>query len=339
MPLNSVNTNVGAMVALQNLNSTNTELGVVQGRINTGKKINSAKDNGAIWAIAQGQRAESQGINSVKESLQRGISTVDVAISAGETVSDLLLQMKEKALSASDTGLSTASREALEADYVSLGKQIKTVVDNASFNGVNMLKGNTTNEAGTSVKALANAKATGNIEVAGVNFQLVEAVTTAINTDITATTNFDERRAVGDADVVASSSTFTGIKLQLGANAFTGAQQINDDAATTTVNEFVSVETRDADRARQLVTQIDDAIKFVSEKLTGLGTGSKALSSHLNFMSKLQDSLDAGVGDLVDADLAKESARLQALQTKQQLGIQALSIANSSSSSLLGLFR
>ena len=81
------------------------------------------------------------------------------------------------------------------------------------------------------------------------------------------------------------------------------------------------------------------AITEVSSKLSKLGTGAKALNSHLNFVSKLQDSIDAGVGNLVDADLAKESAKLQALQTKQQLGIQALAIANQSSSILLGLFR
>ena len=93
---NSVNTNVGALVALQNLNTTNSELAVTQTRINTGKKVATAKDNGAIFAIAQNQRAASNALNSVKESLQRGQSTVEVAISAGETVSDLLLQLKEK---------------------------------------------------------------------------------------------------------------------------------------------------------------------------------------------------------------------------------------------------
>lgn len=160
MPLNSVNTNVGALVALQSLNATNTELNTVQSRINTGRKINSAKDNGAVWAIAQSQRAESQAINAVKESLQRGVSTVDVAMSAGEAVSDLLLKMKEKALAATDTGLSADSRTALEKDFNSLADQIKTVVDNASFNGVNMLKGAATTDAGTSVKALASPNST-----------------------------------------------------------------------------------------------------------------------------------------------------------------------------------
>ncbi|HET6900822.1 MAG TPA: flagellin, partial [Vicinamibacteria bacterium] len=121
---NSVNTNVGAMVALQNLNATNTQLATTQGRINTGLKIASAKDNGAIWAIAQNQRATSTALDSVKESLQRGVSTVDVAISAGSTVSDLLTQMKAKALAAADTSLDTNSRNALNADFKALRDQI-----------------------------------------------------------------------------------------------------------------------------------------------------------------------------------------------------------------------
>ena len=113
---NSVNTNIGAMIALQNLNQTSSELMEVQARINTGKKIASAKDNGAIWAIAQNQRATSSSLNAVRDSLQRSQSTVDVAIAGGEAVSDLLLQMKEKALAASDSSLDTASRTALNED-------------------------------------------------------------------------------------------------------------------------------------------------------------------------------------------------------------------------------
>ena len=110
MALNSVNTNSGALIALQNLQATNKELDTVQSRINTGKKVNSAKDNGAIWAIAQGQRSEISALNAVKDSLDRGASAVDVSLAAGESVSDLLIQLKEKALAATDQSLTTAAR-------------------------------------------------------------------------------------------------------------------------------------------------------------------------------------------------------------------------------------
>ncbi len=276
MALNSVNTNVGAMVALQNLQATNAELSVVQTRINTGKKVNSAKDNGAIWAIAQNQRAEIGALNAVKDSLQRGQSAVDVAVAAGESVSDLLLQLKEKALAATDETLSSAARDALNEDFTAIRDQIETVLENATFNGVNLIDGSLT----TGFAALAN----------------VEGDTIDVD----------------DEDMSLSGSIVT-----LGAA---------DDIGTES----------DAAAALSAVTA---SIDNVSAALARLGTGSKALGTHLTFVGKLQDTLEAGVGNLVDADLAKESARLTALQTKQQLGVQALSIANSSTSILLGLFR
>ena len=276
MPMNSVNTNVGAMIALQNLNATNAELNTTQTRINTGKKVASAKDNGAIWAIAQNQRANSRSLDAVRESLQRSQSTVDVAISAGETVSDLLLQMKEKALAASDTSLDTTSRNALAEDFKALRDQLAKAVTNAEFNGINMVK-----DGGTTIAAIANANGTEKLTVQA------------------------QSLALGGTNVTLS--------------------------ATATFST--------ASSAATLITTINTSINNVSTALSKLGTGSKSLASHLEFVNKLQDSIDAGVGNLVDADLAKESAKLQALQTKQQLGVQALSIANQSSSILLGLFR
>ena len=276
MALNSVNTNAGAMIALQNLQRTNSELATVQDRINTGRKVNSAKDNGAVWAIAQSQRAEVSSLNAVKDSLQRGQSAVDVAISAGESISDLLIQLKEKALAAKDTSINTAARNALNEDFKSIRDQIAKVVSNAQFNGVNMLK-----SGATTFKALANADGSSTIDVA--------------------------------AEVL----------------------KLSGAKVTITTTEVIDTVTK----AGAALTKIDASIANVSASLARLGTGSKSLETHLSFVSKLQDTLDAGIGNLVDADLAKESARLQALQTKQQLGVQALSIANSSSSILLGLFR
>jgi flagellin len=273
---NSVNTNVGAMVALQNLNMTNRELDTTQTRINTGKRISNAKDNGAIWAIAQNQRATSRALDAVRESLQRGQSTVDVAISAGETVSDLLLQMKEKALAAADASLDANSRTALNEDFKALRDQLAKAVSNADFNGINMVKA-----GGTTIASLANADATSKITVTA------------------------QSLALGGANVTI--------------------------AATGSIGTITLATT--------MIATVNASITNVSTALSRLGTGSKSLGSHMEFINKLQDSIDAGIGNLVDADLAKESAKLQALQTKQQLGVQALSIANQSTSILLGLFR
>jgi len=277
MALNSVNTNSGAMVALQNLQTTNNELATTQSRINTGKKVNSAKDNGAVWAIAQGQRAEINALGAVKDSLARGSSAVDVSIAAGESVSDLLLQLKEKALSATDKSLTTAARSALNEDFKAIRDQVTTVVTNAKFNGVNLLD-NSTGTAG--YKALSNTSGS-TIKVAGENLSL------------------------GGANVTVAATTTIG----------------TSTLATTALG------------------LVNASIDKVGAALGRLGTGAKALDTHSNFVGKLSDALETGVGNLVDADLAKESAKLQSLQTKQQLGVQALSIANQSSSILLSLFR
>jgi flagellin len=276
--VNSVNTNAGALIALQNLNSTNAQLEVTRNRIATGKKVSSAKDDGSTWAIAQSQTATANSLNAVIGSLQRGQSTIDVASSAGSSVSDLLSQMKEKALAASDTTLDTTSRAALNTDFMALRDQIGKVVSNADFNGANMLK-----SGGVAVQALANASGTSKLTVAAQDMSLGGAVLTA----------------------------------SLGSSASLGT----------------------AGSAATMVTTLTTAITNVGAAMAKLGTGSKSLDSQLTFISKLQDTLNTGVGNLVDADLAKESATLQALQTKQQLGVQALSIANQSTSSLLGLFR
>jgi len=260
-------------IALQNLNSTNAELQTVQQRINTGKKVGSAKDNGAIWAMSKNQTATANSMNAVKDSLQRGQSTIDVALAAGDTITDLLGKMKEKALAASDTSLNTASFNALQSDFTSLRDQIEKAASNAKFNGVSIADGST-----TKLTFLANTDGSG-------------------------------------FTVTAQALNLTGLGLTTG-ETFT-------DAAT----------------AKAEIAKIDKAIGTATNKLASLGTSSTGLDTHLTFVGKLQDSLEAGVGNLVDADLAKESARLQSLQTKQQLGIQALSIANSSSSSILILFR
>jgi len=279
MALYSVNTNRNAMIALQNLNVTGAELGQTQMRISTGRKVDSAKDNGSTWAIAQSMRGTSTSLNAVKDSLQRGQSTLDVALAAGSAVSDLLVQMKEKALAASDTTLDTTGRSALNEDFKALRDQLGKTVSNADFNGTNMIK-----TGGATLAALANAAGTSKITVAA------------------------QSLALGSANLTGIGST-------------------------------ASLFAASAGTAAAMITTVNTAIGKVSTALAKMGTGSKALDLHLSFIMKLQDTLDNGVGNLVDADLAKESAKLQSLQTKQQLGVQALSIANQSTSALLGLFR
>ena len=282
MSNNSINTNYGALVALQYLNATNAQLDTTQQRINTGLKVSSAQDNAAVWAIAQNSRADVSALDAVKDSLQRAQSTVDVANSAGATISDLLNQLKTKALAAADSSLNTVSRAALASDFNAIRDQIIKTVASASFNGSNLL-----NSSVTSVQALASADGKIRLTVAAQNFNLKTGANNTI---------------FGFSAGVTFASTSQG-------------------------------------QASALVSTLTTSITSVNASIAKLGTSANALSTHLNFVGKLQDSLTAGIGNLVDADVAKESANLTALQTKQQLGFQALSIANSSSSNLLSLFR
>ncbi len=278
----SVKTNQSALIALQNLNATTDRLSATQNRISTGLKVNGAQDNAAVWAIAQNSRADISSLDAVKDSLQRAQSTVDVANSAGATISDLLNQMKTKALAAADASLPTVSRAALASDFNALRDQIIKTVASASFNGSNLL-----NSSVTSVQALASADGKIRLTVAAQNFNLSAGANNAI---------------FGFSKGITFASTSQG-------------------------------------QASALVSTLTTTITNVNAAIAKLGTSANALTTHLNFVGKLQDSLTTGVGNLVDADVAKESANLQALQVQQQLGTQALSIANQAPQIILNLFK
>jgi len=272
----TVNTNSGALVALQYLNKTGSELMATQNAINTGMKVATAKDDGATYAIAQNMRANVAGYQAVNDSLNRGMSVVDVALSAGQSISDLLLQMKQKALAAADTALDTASRQAMNQDFVALRDQITTIVKNAVFNGFNIVDGST-----NQITALASSDGTRRVTVS--------------------------------------------------------AQKMTLSGSIITVKTTSTISTQT--KASTMVATIQATLSNVNSALAKLSSGSKKFSIQLGFSNKLSDTLTSGIGNLVDADMAKESAKLQSLQVKQQLGVQALSIANQAPQTILSLFK
>src|ERR1700744_5081289 len=173
----SVNTNNGANVALQYLTSTQGQLDKVQSAINSGMKVANARDDGAIYAIAQNQRGAVAGYTSVINSINNGTSAIDVALSAGQSISDLLIQLKQKALSAADSWLDTASRQAINADFTALRDQITTIVTNATFNGFNLVNGTT-----TKVQALASADGSRHVTTLAQNMSLSHGIVTLTTT-------------------------------------------------------------------------------------------------------------------------------------------------------------
>ena len=273
----SVKTNQPALIALQNLNKTNDQLGETQNRINTGLKISSARDNASIYAIAQKQRASIAALGAVTDNINRATSIADVASAAGQSISDLLNTMKQKVVAAMDPSFDSVARGALNADYRSLLRQIQQVIQNASFDGGNILDGS----IATGLRFIANSDANAYVTLSVQNMSLGGSIITM--------------------------------------------------AATSSINTVTNATT--------ILGQLNSSITNVNTALANIGAQANQISSHNKFVSKLSDALTVGVGNLVDADMAAESARLQALQVQQQLGAQALSIANQAPQVILSLFK
>lgn len=273
----SVNTNKAALIALQNLNATSEKLTASQNRIATGLKVQNAKDNASVWSIAQDQRADIGALSAVKMSLNRASSIAEVTLTAGESVSDILVQMKEKVIAALDPSIDTASRNSLNSDYKSLMRQITQVVSSAQFDGANVLNGSLTNN----IRFLASADAASFVTLSVRNMTVGGGIVT-----------------------------------------LPGGSSINTVTNATAV-----------------MTALTDSLANVNAALGDIGAQARQIEAHNIFVAKLTDVLETGVGNLVDADMAKEGAKLQALQVQQQLGAQALSIANTAPQIVLSLFK
>jgi flagellin len=402
--MTSVNTNFGAMVALQNLNKTNSELDQVQNRINTGLRVASAKDNGAVFSIAESMRGDVKGLGVALNTVGNAKAIVDTAMAAGEQLTDILKEMKEKAVAARDPSLTTTQRSAYNSDFVSLRNRFQQVVNNASFNGVNLLQTATATRA---VSAFIDAKGNVSTSQNGLNLNLannntaatpgpstwstvnsatiaVAATTGAVTIAGTPTgvpTGFvaydsNGSQLTGAIAAAGTMSSFTGVdyiqnattgeKYRLGdadgdgnfdslvdyntgavalmatdsngaANAAGTTAWVTANSLGVTVRDTMTVDT--AARAAGAAAAVEQTLAHVTSQLATLGTFARGLDGYKSMMTKISDSLEAGISNMVDADLPRESARLQSLQIKQQLGAQALGIANQSPQILLSLFR
>ena len=268
----SVNTNPGAFIALQNLTATTSSLDTTQLRITTGLRVNGPKDDAANFAIATQLRGDIAGIESVKIALSTGDSIVNVAISAGKSMADLLTEMKGKTVQANQVGLDGDTRSALNNDFGRLRDQITSIITSASFSNTNLI----TSQA-------ANLAVLSSVDGSTINVsaQIMDVLTLGISTA-----------------ALASSAN-----------------------------------------ALSALTLMNTAILSVSDKLSALGSSARQLEIQQTFTQQLIDIFKESVGNLVDANLAEEGATLQSLQIKQQLGVQALAIANAGPQSILGLFQ
>ncbi|MBM3503123.1 MAG: flagellin [Alphaproteobacteria bacterium] len=267
----SIITNTGAAAALEQLNATNKKLNTTQLRITTGLKVNGPKDDASTFAIAQRLRGDIAGTQAVRIALANGESTVNVAISAGKAIANLLTEMKAKIVQANQAGLDSASRTALHNDFTALREQLDTIVATAEFNNVNLIR-----SGATTITVLSTVDGS----TITVSAQAMSSTTLAINT-----------------------------------------QSLTSSSG-----------------AASALTAIDSAITSVADKLAALGSSAKRIEVQTEFTTSLINILTEGLGNLVDADLAEESAKLQAFQIQQQLGVQSLAIANAGPQAILALF-
>jgi flagellin len=403
--MSSILTNNSAMVALQTLQGINQNLADVQGEISTGKRIGSAKDNSAVWAISKVMESDVNGFKAISDSLALGESTVAVARNASESITDLLTQMKGKIVAAQEDNV---DRSKINDDVTALKNQISSIVSAAQFNGLNLVDGNT---ASADILSSLDRDGSGNvtassITVAGQDLAVGGYTAKAAFTgsdgeaaDSADSFGFSLDGTGGSDDVglivIADPTYAAGDKISLKVGDYDVSYTVTaDDVASTTTEDLVAVGLKSAIEATGADVTVDydsgspgelsitnDGSESISISgqfsnvgsgglgtMTAIdvstGTGATAalaaiegligtaidaaasfgsaqgrISTQSNFISNLTDSLKSGIGAMVDANMENASARLQALQVQQQLGVQSLSIANQAPQSILSLFR
>jgi len=396
----SLLTNTSAMIALQNLRTVNSGLASVQEQISTGKKISSARDNAAIFAISTVMQSDVEGFKAITSSLNLGSSTVAVARGASEQITELLTEMKGLIVAAQEENV---DRTKIQTDVGQLRNQIESIVDAAQFNGLNLLK----DGANVEILASLDRDSSGTVTASPISISRVSLETAAgvavVGFDTTNTTGVNAA-GTSAAQLVADTNTFaldidsaaivtpgTLYEVQVDGRRFryeTVTGDTHDDvgqAVTNLINNAgltgitavftaggaadaqvditntsgvtVAIEANSNDGtggglgnlnaldvstdagASAALVSIEGLIQTAVDAAAEFGSAQKRIDIQTTFISDLTDALKTGIGALTDADLEEASARLQSLQVQQQLGIQALSIANQSPNAILGLFR
>jgi flagellin len=305
--MSSIMTNSAAMTALSTLQGINKNMETTQSRISTGFKVATASDNAAYWSIATTMRSDNKALSAVDDALGLGAATVDVAYTAMDSAIDVANEIKTKLVAAQTPGV---DRGKIQSEITELQNQLKSVADSASFNEENWLSVDSSATGYNATKSIVSSftRSGGAVSVSTVD----------IDTATTKLYDANDQSGILDKDRTSGGSTIALADIDISA--------LTDSAADlTTLEEYTSI--------------VDAAVTDMTDAATNLGAVKTRVDLQKDFVSNLMDAVDRGVGTLVDADMTEESTRLQALQTQQQLGIQALSIANSNSQSILSLFR
>lgn len=300
MAMNSIVTNSGAMVALQALNRTNDELSVVQKRVSTGLRVSDAKDDGAAYTVGQQVKADMAAITSANEQLGGSKGLLDTTIAGLQKVSDTMTQIKGVLEKLGDSRVTGDERAGYNLQFSSLVNQVNRFIGDTTYNGSTLL--DTDDLAANNITAVRNERGEGY----------------TINKTDASTLTFDAAVNLTAAGSAAA-SPFSAALTDAEARAMLGS---SDDAGSLGTNKLFS-----------------DVQTAVNNALNQYGSDSKYIDAQVSYNKQKLDSLEGGIGALLDADLAKESARMQSLQIRQQLGTQTLSTANQAPQALLKLFQ
>lgn len=306
--MSSLNTNVSAMTALQTLRNTNSQMLQTQNCISTGLRVANASDNAAYWSIATTMRGDKDSISTVVDALGLGSATAEIASKGIEFAIDVAGKLKDKLLAAKTPGVDRAK---IQSEISELQSSLQAIVDGASFNGQNWLTGDSTDATTTrSIVSSFTRASDGSLSIG----------TITVDLDDTRLVDTASGSASGilNTEATSGSSTYTVLDLDI--------SSLTDSTADLAV-------------IQAMFESVDTAISSMTDAATTLGAVKTRIDIQKNFADAMKSAIDKGVGQLVDADMNEELTRLQALQVRQQLGIQALSIANQQAQGILSLFR
>jgi flagellin len=321
--MTSILTNVAAMSALQTLRSIGNDMETTQGRVSSGMRVGEAADNAAYWSIATTMRSDNMALSAVQDALGLGAAKVDTAYAGMEAAIDVVKEMKKKVTAATEQGVDKAK---VQEEIKQLQEQLVSIASGAAFNGQNWLVFDSTAADAVADKTIVSGfvrDASGTVKVNTTTYTLDELTADSqnvlfgtVDTDNYANSAGGILGSTGD-DIDATDNTYT----------------IGDTVVTLDITAFGDAEMAEA------LNLTEAAIQLMTKAASQLGSISMRIDLQEDFANKLTDAIDSGIGRLVDADMNEESTRLKALQTQQQLGIQSLSIANSSAEGILQLFR
>ncbi len=321
--MTSILTNSSAMAALSTLRSISSDMETTQGRISSGLRVGDASDNAAYWSIATTMKSDNKALSTVQDALGLGAAKTDTAYTGLNAAIDVVSEIKSKLVAAREPGVDKLK---INKEITELKNQLVSTATSASFSGENWLYNDSATALGTKeMVGSFTRSATGDVSVGTLEFDASTSV--LIDTQDATKGQLTKGVAVVEPNGTSTANATYNLIVSAGGTAPSGSTTVELTASTTD------------DSIEGMISAVDAMLTALTDSAATLGATNKRISMQDDFMADLMDVIDKGVGRLVDADMNEESTRLKALQTQQQLGIQALSIANSDSQNILSLFR